>query len=525
MEVKIITGVPVYTMDEKNTVVEAVAIVGDKIDFVGRFEDAKSRYSYGEIIKLDKGAVLPGFIDPHIHLFNFSMMFKDIDLSGITDREDLIDKIKDSIGKKKESEWIIGGGLEPDILNYITRFDIDRAVPFHPVILYTRDLHTVLVNTRTLEISGIDQSQRDPVGGRIERDGKGNITGVLRERAIELVSKSMEKPDLKSSVRALKMGMDKLLSLGITTIGEATADVSVPVNRYLMSLWRAKNLPIRVSVMFGESELEFIERMRIVSDFGDEFLRIGGLKIILDGSLSSLTGYMRKPYLTTNSNGVLFYSEDELYRILRRAYTSYLWSAIHATGDKANEIAIRVYERLIKDRSIPKLIKRIEHAQTLSEDDVKGFASMNIIAVVNPSHIPLDRGVAVKYLGKDSKNMYRLRSLLKSGCQIAIASDAPVVFPDPFYSIYCAVERKGYDDGPELRFYPKERITLEDALKAHTVNASIACGMNDITGSIEVGKKADLIHISKDIVRDGSDALKNVRVLKTFVNGELVFGN
>ncbi len=523
MEVKIVTGVPIYTMNDDTQVVEAVAIVNGVIDYVGAFNDARSRYSMGEIIKLKKGIVIPGFIDSSIKIYDFSMMFKDADLTGISEKDEVLDIIAKISEKKKETDWIIAGGLSRELDGRITREDIDSVAKYHPVVLYFDDFNSAVVNTKVLEISGIDENRRDPDRGRIERDGRGSITGVLRGRAVELLIKEAGTPDSRVVTKALRRGIDRLISLGITTIGEATFDLPPSVMKILMSLWGSGELKIRIGKMFGPTELEFIKKVGMVSGYGDDFFRLGGVGLILDGGLSTLSGYMKRPYLTSGGNGVLLYSEDEIYRILRDSYSSHIWALLAAVGDMANRIAIDQFERIARDRSLPRLKRRIDGAEVLSDDDVKRFSDFDIIAVLNPGFIPRDRNIAIKSLGETAGNMFRFNSLKKNGVQIAFASNTPEVSPDPFYNIYCAVERKAFDEGPEMRFYPREKIEIQDAILAYTAGGSVACGMDDIVGKIEVGRRADLVQLSHDIFKIENEDLKNVKVLKTMVDGELVF--
>jgi len=528
MDIKVFYGVPIYTMDSKNSVVEAVVTLNGKIAFVGSLDEANAKYSYSEMIKLDRGILMPGFVEPHINLLQYSNIFRDLDFSNVREKEELVEIISAYIRNRnsKENRWIIGGGLNPNLIETVTRRDLDKAAPFNSVLFYSRDFHTAVANTKALEISGIDDNYKNPMGGIIERDGRGEITGVLKDRAIDIVTKFIDTVDLKRSIGSLKSGIDKLLDAGITTFCDFSSDSSASTSvkatyiRQIMQINRNDELKSRIIFMLDDRDAEFLARVGIISQFGSENLITGGVKLVLDGTLPSMTAYMKKPYKQTRSNGVLLYSEDELYKLIREFNKNYLWTSIQSVGDAANEIALKVYERLGKDRGIPALLKRIDYAESLTNGVIEGFAKNGIITVVTPSHIPYIRKKAIDLLFADAGLLFRIKSLINAGVRVAFTSDAPVVYPDPIHAIYCAVERKDYHEGPELRFYPKEHIDVIEAIKAVTIDAAHACGMQDKIGSIEVGKRGDMIQLSKDIFKCNTIELKDIEVLRTFVDGE-----
>ena len=527
----VLYGIPVHTMDGKTAGADEAAcdsavICGGRILFAGPAEEAFKRYPNGERVKLEGGCLLPGFIDAHLHLREFSLLYCDLDLTAAETREEILAAVEKAAGKKKNDDFIVGGGADFGLLRTVGREELDGVTGAHPLVVHSRDLHSVLVNSAALSAGSIDEGRSDPMGGAIERDAKGVPTGILRERAVDIIRRVI--PERKSSqVRdAVEHGMERLLQNGITCF----CDCSVFEEETLLSILSrltggsgAKNMNIRAVCMFSDRDATRLGNLGFRSGFGDEFIRVGGCKIIIDGSLGSGTGYMRKPYRGGESRGLLLTNEDELYEILKRSYTHYIHAAVHAVGDAANEIALNVMERLNRERGVPKLVKRIEHAQSLEDEDIARFAPNNVAEVVNPSHISLDRDRAVKYLGSDARLLYRLRSLAESGAVLAFASDAPAGSINPLYGIYLAVERKGYSDGPELRFLPRERISTEQAVYAATMGGAKALGMEEEVGSIEPGKRADLVHLSEDIFSIETDRLRDVAVLKTFVGGNPVY--
>jgi predicted amidohydrolase YtcJ len=275
--------------------------------------------------------------------------------------------------------------------------------------------------------------------------------------------------------------------------------------------------------MVGERDAIRLGEIGLSSLFGNNFLRLGGFLVVVDGSLSSLTGYMSAPYRDSSNNGLLLMDEEELYEMLRNHFSLYFWAALQCVGDGANEIALRVFKRIDSERGIPQLLKRIDFAQALKDEDINEFARSDIVAVIIPGQIPSDRENAMMYLGTEARLLFRTQSLLNAGIPLAFASNAPATPVNPLYNLYCAVERKRFDDGPEMRFYPRERIALIDAVYAYTMGSARACGFEKEVGSIEAEKFADLIHLSTDIFSNETDTLKDTVVQAVYVGGEKVY--
>jgi len=520
---RILYGVPVYTMDSRRSVEESVVIDDGVIRFTGNFEEACRLYPTAEKVDLQFGCVLPGFVDSHLHLKEYSLLFRELDLSEVTAKEELVEKLVKCAGNKKKNQWIVGAGADFTLIHEITAKDLDATTPDNPVILYSRDLHTVIVNTRVLQIAQIDAGRANPLGGTIERDEKGFPTGILRERAVELVKKIVPPEKTRKIEEALEAGMHRLISNGITCFCDCSVYVPGSSITGIMKTWRKGKMKMRAVLMFGDRDALRLGNLGIPSQFGNDRVILGGCKVVIDGSLSSQTGYMSRPYAGKTSTGMLLMNENELYEVLKRSHSHYIWTAVHAIGDRANQIALNVYERLKKEVGIPSVIKRIEHAQTLQDEDVGRFASIGVIPVVNPIHLPMDREKALKLLGPDARLLYRFNSLLSSGATIAFGSDAPVARVNPLHGIYAAVERKDFSDGPHLRFFPKERISLEDAVYAYTMGSAVSLGLEDRIGSLEAGKYADLVHISRDILNEGTESLQDAVVIQTIIGGETIF--
>jgi predicted amidohydrolase YtcJ len=435
----------------------------------------------------------------------------------------MVAMLEKKLTNKKEGEWMVAGGCRPTILEKLTAADIDPVSATVPVVIYSSDLNFVLANSCALTEAGIDENRKDPLRGKIETDLNNQPTGILRDRAIELVRKRIPEESSKKVSSTLEKGINRLISLGITSFCDCSQDALNHTLKSLSGLHKKKDLRAKAVLLFGDLEAQGLERLGIPSLFGDSYIKLGGVKLILDGTLATLTGYMSKPYQSSESHGILLMEEAELLALLKRVYSNHIWASVQAVGDRANNIALNCFEKLGGEKGLPRLLKRIDFAHTLQDDDIERFASLEVIAIANPIRIPFEREKALRALGPNTKLLYRYASLLRSGAVLGMGSDAPFASVDPFHAIYCAVERKDYGEGPEVRFYPKESISLSDAFYAYTMGNARALGVEDQIGSIEAGKSADFIHVSKDVLKNPSESLRETEVLHTVIDGDVVW--
>jgi predicted amidohydrolase YtcJ len=520
---KILYGVPIYTMDGRRSVEESVVIGDGVVKFTGAFDVARRLYPRAEKVDLQFGCILPGFIDAHLHLKEYSLLFRELDLTGVMEQKEVLDMLQACVSTKKENEWIVGAGVDSGVIDQLSSHILDDRASSNPVVLYSTDLHTAVVNSRALQCAQIDVGRPDPLGGLIERDDSGAPNGVLRERAIELIKKAIPAEKTRKTDEALERGMRLLMSSGITALCDCSVHTPESSITSIMKIWRKGNMKMRAVLMFSDRDTFRLGNLGIPSQFGNERVLLGGCKLIVDGSLTSQTAYMSRTYAGKTGSGMLLMSESELYDVLKRSHSHYIWSAVHAIGDRANRMVLDVYEKLKKEVGIPSVIRRIEHAQTLQDEDISRFAEIGVLPIMNPVHLPMDREKALKFFGPDARLLYRMGSLLASGAVIGFGSNAPVAPVHPLRGIYAASERKDFHDGPQLRFFPKERITLEDAVYGYTMGSATAIGLEKKIGSLETGKYADIVHLSKDILRDGAESLADAVVLRTIIGGETAF--
>ena len=524
MSTRLFYGAPFYTMDSERMVAEAVVIKQGIIEYVsGNREETQNLYPEAELVELNGGCVLPGFVDPHVQLKSYSLLFRDLDLSFIEQKNDVINGIDEALQVKKEGEWLTAAGLDKDILAELTISELDSVSRKNPLVLFTGNTLSAIANSKALIQAGIDKNRMDPLGGTIERDANNRPNGVLRGRAVGLVRGRLPIESAERVDEVVERALEKILSYGITTFCDYATNAASSSALNLMKIIRDRELKGRTVLMLGDRETARLGEIGIISSFGGDRLRLGGLALIVDGSFMSQTAYMSSPYKGSESNGMLLMEEQELYNLLKKNYSRYIWAAVHCVGDKANEIALGAYERIGKETEIPRMPMRIDHAQFLKDEDIEQFSSAGVIAVMNTVQIPQNRERAMRYLGPDAGFLSRLGSLVEAGAKIALTSNAPQQSISPMLGLYCAVERRGFDDGPELRFHPRESISLSDAVYAYTMGGAIACDMEKQIGSIEKGKAADFVYLSSDIFREGTSALKNTVVLSVFIDGETVF--
>jgi predicted amidohydrolase YtcJ len=524
MSTQLFYGVPFYTMNSNRTVAEAVVIRQGVIEYVSeRREEALNLYPAAELVEFNGGCFLPGFIDPHIQLKSYSLLYRDLDLSSIDHKNDVINAIEEALQRKKDGEWLTAGGLKKVILDELAIADLDTVSRKNPLVLFTGDTLSAIVNSRALIRASIDKNRIDPLGGTIDRDENNKPTGVLHGRAVGLVRGKLPIEPVERVDEALERGLEKILSQGITTFCDYATNAASSSTLNLMKIAKRRPLKGRTVLMLGDRETARLGEIGITSSFGNDRLRLGGLALVVDGTFKSKTAYMSIPYLGSQSNGMLLMDGDELYSLLKKNYSHYIWAAVHCVGDKANEIALVAFERIRKETGIPDMLMRVDHAQFLKDEDIDRFASTGVVAVMNTVQIPQNRERVMRYLGRDAVFLSRLGSLAEAGAKIAISSNAPQQTVNPLIGLYSAVERRGFEDGPELRFHPRESITLSDAVYAYTMGGATACDMQREVGSMEKGKAADLVYLSRDIMTEGVSSLKETEVLSVFVDGEAVY--
>ena len=469
--------------------------------------------------------LLPGLIDAHGHVLGLGLAALQLDLVGTSSVADLQQRLR-SYAARPNDPWLSGRGWNQELWpnnKFPTAADLDAVVSDRPVLLERIDGHAYVVNSAALKAAGITDATNDPVGGKIERDAKGNPTGLLVDSAMDLVGSKVPPPTPEQLAQALAKAQEQLLSVGITS----AADMGTSGADWAAMQSAGKNGRLNIRIMGYAYD---VQNMRAVAPNGptswlfDDRLRMGGVKLYADGALGSRGAWLKQPYADQpDSLGLQFLKDAELIAKADEAARHGVQVAVHAIGDAANAQVISVFEELSKKYGANRRW-RIEHFQIADPADIPRLAPAGIIASMQPTHQTSDRLMAEKRLGMDRlRGAYAWQSVLKSGAKLAFGSDFPVESPNPFPGLSAAISRQDMNGQPPGGWIPSERLTFEQALNAFTRGAAYAGFAEDRIGALEPGKWADFIIVDRDVSKADPQALARTQVLETWVAGKKVW--
>jgi predicted amidohydrolase YtcJ len=515
----------VYTLDPDMPRAEAIAISGRWISAVGTNEevmaltDAQSR-----VIDLQGKTVLPGFIDSHVHFLSYALQMDRIDLTGAKSKDEVVAEVREAANREDGEGWILGRGWDCNRWEderFPCREDLDAVAPDTPVALTCKDGHTLWVNTVALKKASIDRFTPDPQGGKIEKNpDTDEPTGILREKAKNLLQEAIPEPTRERTLTLVLKAVKRANQLGLTGLHDCEGKVAFDI---FQRLKERGHLSLRIYMMIPQENLDAAITLGVHTGFGDDMLRIGPVKIFADGALGSCTAAMHEAYASNPDNfGFMVTGQEEMAKTVYSALSNGLDVAVHAIGDRANQTVLRAYETVVKQGSFTDRLLRIEHAQHMTLEDIHKFAELGIVASMQPTHIALDMDIADTQLGSRSVRAYRLRTLSQAGVDLAFGSDCPVVDLNPLLGIYTAVTRSKPDGSPRGGWYPEERMPVLAAIEAFTLGAAKASGESRLKGSIASGKYADIIVLSKNIVKEPSAQILETQVIMTMFNGRFV---
>jgi predicted amidohydrolase YtcJ len=518
----------IYTMDRGNPRAQAVAIVGNRIAAVGDDDQIKSLLaSGGEAVDLGRRTIVPGLTDCHIHFVEYALRLTRIDLSGIVSRAEAIGQVAKRAQIAPPGEWLLGGGWDRNLwedTSFPTKEGLDSVTPHNPVVLSSKDGHSLWVNSLALTRAGITAVTPNPSGGEIERQpGTGEPTGILKENAEDLVKKVIEKPSLEAIQAALKVAAANAHRAGLTGIHDCEDELAFAAFQELSS---KGELSLRVLMHVPAKNLDDAIGLGLRTGFGGEKLRVGGVKMFADGALGSRTAAMLAPYEDEPLNlGIVVTPREEMRQLVRKASRAGISVAIHAIGDRANRDVLDVLEESRRSGEGRDLRHRIEHVQLLHPTDIPRLAKLGVIASMQPIHATSDMEMVKRHWGEErGRGAYAWRSLLNVGTVLAFGSDCPVETLDPLLGIHAAATRRRADGSPGPEgWHPGERITVEDAVRAYTLGAAYASGEEQEKGSITPGKLADLVVLSQDIFTVAPMAILKTEVEATVLDGQFVY--
>ena len=521
----------IYTLNDSAPSAQALAFLGDTLVFVGSNALSKEyQCNDAKVIDLKGSYVYPGFVDSHAHLKGIGHRENSLNLQGIDSLKEMLTTVEIFSNGIQPGEWVVGRGWIEKVWpekRFPTRYELDRFSSDKPVILERADGHAVVVNSLALELAGISSESNDPHGGRIEKDKNGEPTGMLIDKATSLVEKLIPKTTKQEDKRDLKAGIDSNVSLGWTQVqiaGGTFSDIEI-----LEEIKKEGNLLQRVyfAVSAGKPA-ETLLKLGPKLD-PENMLTVRGIKLYADGALGSRGAALLEKYDDQDTTGLLIFTKEETLPVLEEALKKGIQIQTHAIGDKGNRITLDWYQEAFnsivdEERKVIDPRWRIEHSQIITKEDQIRFRDMEIIASMQPSHAIGDLHFAPSRLGMQRVgNGYVWRNLIDLGVVVAGGSDAPVEIGDPRIEFYAAVARKDLDGFYDKGWHLEQAVTREEALKMFTIWPAFAAFQEDINGTIEVGKLADLTIFSKDIMKVPEEEILEAQVIMTIVNGKIVF--
>jgi predicted amidohydrolase YtcJ len=511
-------------MDPSRPQASALAVRGDRIVAMGVQSDLDAlRGPATRIVDLAGRAVLPGFVDAHIHFGSFAMGRRQVNLDAARTLEDGLTLLAGAARDPHATGWLLGRGWDRNRWGRLpTAADLDRVAGDVPAALSSHDGHSLWLNSLALAEARIDQGTPDPPGGRIERDEQGHPVGVLFENAQALARRAMPAPSVEQMADAIRAALPVAAAAGITGIHNFEDATSL---RAFAALRRSGELMLRVFHGVPRGNLRAAAQTGMETGFGDAWLRIGAVKLFADGALGSRTAFLLDPYegRADGYRGIATLDAHELREDLVCAARASLGVAVHAIGDAAvravldNVAWVRTHEPAGAEA-----LFRIEHAQLVHPDDVPRFAALNVVASMQPIHAVSDWRAADEHWGRRARHGYAWRSLLEAGAPLAFGTDAPVERIEPLHGLHAAVTRQDPDGQPEGGWYPEQRLNLAQAIRAYTLGSVQAEQAAGERGSLAVGKLADLVVLSLDPFAHGPDALLEAQVDMTVVGGRVV---
>ncbi|MHA1641933.1 MAG: amidohydrolase [Promethearchaeota archaeon] len=520
----------ILTMNDDHFVVDAIAVVGEKIAAIGGLDEVKEKVGNEyELIDLKGKTMLPGFIDCHLHpiLYTFYYIFPN--LANINSLSELKSILSNAAKNWPTDKLLVGLNLceenfDTPILP--TRWDLDDACPNHPVFVMRYDGHVGIANTKALKLAGIDENTPSPEGGEIRKDEKGKLTGILSENAMAPMLSKISLPEKAELEKGAEKVFQKLAKNGITSIhgilhaesggefGDMGA-IEIPFLRTVID----KVLQNWYLIIFTNRLRKLLKLKKPPLDEGkhDGKFKIGCLKLFLDGTFGAKTAYMFEPFSDfPESSGFCVVEPEELYKQMKEAHEKGIQIAVHVIGDKGNRLIVDLFKRLLEEVPRPDHRHRIEHASMLTKDVLEDMAKLGIIASCQPPFINSEYTWLEKRIGKERcKYTYPMKSIIEAGVVLVSGSDCPVEDPSVILGLHALVNRNG--------FVPEECISMKEALKTYTINAAYAAFEEDIKGTIDVGKLADLVILNKNPLEILKENIKELKIIETIIRGKTVY--
>jgi predicted amidohydrolase YtcJ len=528
----------IVTVDENNPRADALAVKGDTIVAVAsnkkirKYIDKKKT----EIIDLQGKLALPGFNDGHVHFVYGGHALMSISLDGVTSFGEIQERVRDKVKSKNEGEWISGRGWDQEILpgkRWPTKELLDEVAPNNPVDLSRICGHCTLVNSYVLRISGITKDTPNPPGGIIVKDsGTGEPTGILHEKAMDLIKQPQlsDRESHEMDKKAVKLAVKEAAKYGVTSVHDLDGKVGI-----FKELLDEGELTVRVYAgealtSSPEKLLEYKEWKQMLVD-NNHMLKFGVIKGFIDGSLGSSTALLAEPYKNNPStSGLLLMTQEELNDIVALYDKEKFQIAIHAIGDKGCNVVLNAFEESIKINGKRDSRHRIEHATVIIPEDIPRFNTLGVIPSVQPVFGP-SYGQTIRSFFEDRLGTERAKytniwkTLAQANARLAFGTDWPVESLDPMEGIYSAVSRKSISDKAGNAWLQDESLSVKESVEFYTLGSAYASFEEDIKGSLQVGKLADIVVLSKDIFTIPEEEILNTDVVTTILGGKIIYSS
>lgn len=521
----------IYTMDDNNPHATAMAVTGDRLTFVGN-ETAIEAYigPNTKVVDLGGKTVLPGLMEGHMHFFDEGI--GKLMLNAFWKPKDVIlASVKEAAANAKPGEWIQGNGWmnviwEDD--SFPTKEDLDAVAPNNPVLLNRADGHMIWVNSMAFELAGITNNTPDPQGGQYMKNSRGELLGCVTDTARTPIQKAVPAWSQEKQEEALLRCQEELFSYGFTSAMDAGTTMSMIDNYkklYESGALKVRLYPLPAIKSTDSAEYKYVTENRPTGMLYNNRLHIAAVKILSDGSLGSRSAAMLEPYSDQAGwTGNYRFSDEELYKLVKATYDNGYQVCTHAIGDGGNHQTLDVYERVMTEihREDPRM--RIEHFQILTPEDIDRALKLGIIPAMQFTHATSDYLMAEDRIGSQRiQSAYAWRTVLDQGATIVGGSDADVELVNPYHGLYAGVTRQSRTGDPDGGWYPEQKITREEALKAFTIWVAHGQFEEKIKGSITTGKLADFVVIDRDYMTCPEDDIKDIQALMTVCGGEVVY--
>lgn len=504
--------------------VEAFAVANGRIVFIGGNSDVENivRISGGTVVDLGGRTVLPGFIDSHVHIDELGIFLSAIDLRGTKSLRELKERLRKALDSV-ETLWVLGHGWDQELFEekkWPTRWDIDEVVSHRPALLTRICLHAAVLNTLALKVTGLEALN----SLNVERDEKGVPTGVIKEEALEIAwERIRDSISVEEYEKLILNAMRFAASHGVTTIGFTGCNVKVL--KALINLWSKGLLITRVRVYLNPGKswevVHLLENIGFKRSFGDEYLKIMGIKILADGSLGARTAWLSEPYTDNPStSGVPSIPPEDLRKLARRTHDLGLQLSIHGIGDKAIDVILDAYSEL---KNVDKARHRIEHASVVREDQIDRMSRLGVVVAVQPNFVVSDWWALGRLGKKRIRWLYPFKTMLEKGIAVGFGTDTPVEPINPWQTVYAAVTRGKFENVAHYEDTKNERLDLQEALNSYTYGSAYIMFEEHSLGTLDVGKLADFVVVDRDPFTVEEKELKDVRILETYIGGKKVY--